>query len=80
MSAIDQPTRLPGLSQNGRWRVDTFTVKACIDSLQKELSKVEAAALELGGSSLGRLPEKHGAPAGDVNARLERSAMSLSGL
>jgi hypothetical protein len=43
--AIDQPPRLPGLSQNGRWRVDTFTVKACIESLQKEVSKVEAAAL-----------------------------------
>ena len=56
--AIDQPPRLPGLSQNGRWRVDTFTVKACIDSLQKELSKVEAAAVELGELSLGRLPEK----------------------
>ena len=56
--AINQPPRLPGLSLNGRWRVDTFTVKACIDSLQKELSKVEAAALELGGSSLGGLPEE----------------------
>ena len=57
--AIDQPPRLPGLSQNGRWRVDTFTVKACIDSLQKELSKVEAAALELGGTSLDGLPESN---------------------
>ena len=56
--AIDQPPRLPGLSQNGRWLVDTFTVKACIDSLQKELSKVEAAALELREISLGRLPEE----------------------
>ena len=55
---IDQPPRLPGLSQNGRWRVDTFTVKACIDSLQKELSKVEAAALELGGLSRGGLLEE----------------------
>ena len=58
IAAIDQPPRLPGLSQNGRWLVDTFTVKACIDSLQKELSKVEAAALELGGSSLACLPEE----------------------
>ena len=55
--SIDLPPRLPG-SRNGRWRVDTFTVKACINSLQKELSKVEAAALELGELSLARLPEK----------------------
>ena len=55
--AIDQPPRLPG-SRNGRWRVDTFTLKACINSLQKELSKVEAAALELGGLSRNGLPEE----------------------
>jgi hypothetical protein len=35
-----------GGSQNGR-RVDTFTLKACIDSLQRELVKVEAMATEL---------------------------------
>ena len=28
----------------GRWRVDAFTMKACIDSLQRELAKVEAKA------------------------------------
>jgi hypothetical protein len=34
-----RPTRSP----HGR-RVDTFTLKACIDSLQRELAKVEALA------------------------------------
>ena len=35
-----------GGSQSGR-RVDTFTLKACIDSLQRELAKAEAMAMEL---------------------------------
>ena len=30
---------------NVRHRVDTFTLKACIDSLQRELAKVEALAV-----------------------------------
>ena len=38
-----QHTRLPTRSPFGRWP-DTFIVKACIDSLQKELAKVEAMA------------------------------------
>jgi hypothetical protein len=38
-----QYTPLPVRSPRGH-RVDSFTLKACIDSLQRELAKVEALA------------------------------------
>ena len=39
---IETPMR-----SSARYRLDTFTLKACIDSLQRELAKVETMAASL---------------------------------
>jgi len=48
---VDSETQNVPVRSPPRGRVDTFTLKACIDSLQRELDKVEVIAATLNGAS-----------------------------